>query len=103
MSIFSSVCSSLKMPPRQHKLKVRKQLLSMPSSWMQEFSLSKRMPMIFYSTLELFITGARSTHFSDLGEFRRSQNWIGGTSPANALFVPPTVDGMHSALNDFEK
>ena len=23
------------------------------------------------------------------GEFRRSQNWIGGTRPGNALFVPP--------------
>lgn len=49
------------------------------------------------------MTGARATHFSDPGEFRRSQNWIGGTSPSNASFVPPPVHEMKIALNDFEK
>ncbi len=49
------------------------------------------------------IEGARKTHFSDPGEFRRSQNWIGGTRPDNAIFVPPPVDEMHRALNDLEK
>ncbi len=46
---------------------------------------------------------ARATHFSDPGEFRKSQNWIGGTRPDNASFVPPPVDEMHHALNDLEK
>jgi len=46
---------------------------------------------------------ARATHFSDPGEFRRSQNWIGGTRPDNARFVPPPVDDMHKALTDLEK
>ncbi len=45
---------------------------------------------------------ARATHFSDPGEFRKSQNWIGGTRPDNARFVPPPVNEMHKALNDFE-
>lgn len=36
------------------------------------------------------------------GEFRRIQNWIGGTRPANALFVPPPVDYLSECLNDFE-
>lgn len=48
------------------------------------------------------MTGARSTHFSDPGEFRKSQNWIGGTRPDNAHFVPPPVAEMHRALDDFE-
>jgi Fic family protein len=26
------------------------------------------------------------------GQFRRSQNWIGGTRPGNAVFVPPPAD-----------
>lgn len=46
---------------------------------------------------------ARATHFSDPGEFRKSQNWIGGTRPDNAKFVPPAVHDMHNALSDLEK
>jgi len=45
---------------------------------------------------------ARATHFSDPGEFRRSQNWIGGTRPDNARFVPPPIGEMNRALSDFE-
>lgn len=37
------------------------------------------------------------------GEFRTSQNWIGGGSPNTAKFVPPPVNEMHRALDDFEK
>lgn len=37
------------------------------------------------------------------GEFRRSQNWIGGTRPGNALYVPPPVDEMQTCLDQFEK
>jgi len=48
------------------------------------------------------MTGARASHYSNPGEFRESQNWIGGTRPDNALFVPPPVNNMKEALNDFE-
>ncbi|HJD63177.1 MAG TPA: hypothetical protein LFW14_06495 [Rickettsia endosymbiont of Degeeriella rufa] len=33
------------------------------------------------------------------GKFRRSQNWIGGTRPGNALFVPPPVDYLNDCLS----
>lgn len=46
---------------------------------------------------------ARTTHFSDAGEFRKSQNWIGGTRPDNAPFVPPPVNEMQRSLDDLEK
>lgn len=36
------------------------------------------------------------------GEFRRSQNWIGGPSPATARFVPPPVREMEGALHELE-
>lgn len=37
------------------------------------------------------------------GEFRRSQNWIGGTRPGNALFVPPPPEEVIYCLGDLEK
>ena len=37
------------------------------------------------------------------GEFRRSQVWIGGTRPGNAMFVPPPVDALADCLRDFER
>jgi len=49
------------------------------------------------------MTGARATHFSNPGEFRKSQNWIGGTTIKNAAFVPPPVKDMIPALGDLEK
>ncbi|MHB8842032.1 MAG: Fic family protein [Candidatus Aquicultor sp.] len=64
------------------------------------FPLSLRLIRETHSQL---IKGARTTHFADPGQFRHSQNWIGGTTPSNALFVPPPVDEMNLALNDFEK
>ncbi|HFC11056.1 MAG TPA: Fic family protein [Candidatus Kaiserbacteria bacterium] len=47
--------------------------------------------------------GARATHFADPGEFRKTQNWIGGTNPANASFVPPAPDELDKPLSDVEK
>lgn len=37
------------------------------------------------------------------GEFRRSQNWIGGTRPGNALFVPPPPELVPECLDALEK
>ena len=37
------------------------------------------------------------------GEIRRSQNWIGGTRPGNAAFVPPPPHRIQEALSGLEK
>jgi Fic family protein len=37
------------------------------------------------------------------GEFRRSQNWIGGTRPGNAAFVPPPPENVVECLGALEK
>lgn len=39
----------------------------------------------------------------DPGEFRRSQNWFGGTRPGNATFVPPPPDSLMECLGSLEK
>ena len=36
------------------------------------------------------------------GEFRRSQNWVGGTRPGNAAFVPPPPERLTECLDSFE-
>ena len=37
------------------------------------------------------------------GEFRRSQNWLGGTRPGNAIFVPPPPHRVLDAMADLER
>lgn len=37
------------------------------------------------------------------GQIRTSQNWIGGTRPGNARFVPPPHDAVPKALHDLDK
>jgi Fic family protein len=39
----------------------------------------------------------------DPGEFRRQQNWIGGSRPSLAMFVPPPPDRLMQCLGDFER
>lgn len=51
----------------------------------------------------LLLDGARGTG-KQPGELRKSQNWIGGTRPGNAVFVPPPahqVPGLLAALERF--
>ena len=36
------------------------------------------------------------------GEFRRSQNWIGGTRPGNAIFVPPPAEEVLACMGSLE-
>jgi len=37
------------------------------------------------------------------GEFRRSQNWVGGTRPGNATFVPPPPGQLMECLDSLER
>lgn len=37
------------------------------------------------------------------GEFRRSQNWLGGTRPGNAMYVPPPPEDVPEAMSRLEK
>lgn len=66
----------------------------------EKFPLSLRLIRELHYQL---INEARVTHFSDPGEFRQTQNWIGGTRPDNARFVPPPPQEMIRGLGDLEK
>ena len=50
----------------------------------------------------LLLDGARGNG-KQPGELRRSQNWIGGTRPANAVFVPPPPERVPALLADLER
>lgn len=52
---------------------------------------------------EKLMVGARSTQHAYPGEFRHSQNWIGGKTPTDASFVPPAPSDMNKSLNELEK
>lgn len=50
----------------------------------------------------LLLDGARGSG-KQPGELRRSQNWIGGTRPGNAAFVPPPAERVADLLADVER
>lgn len=66
---------------------------------MKSFPISLRFIAELHAEL---MTGARSTHHADPGNFRKTQNWIGGTNPQNASFVPPPAHELHRTLGDLE-
>ena len=66
----------------------------------EEFPLSNRLLREIHGVL--LSSGRGSAQMP--GEFRRSQNWIGGSRPGNAAFVPPphtAVPGCMAALERF--
>jgi Fic family protein len=69
------------------------------SKRVNELPLSLRLIRELHGKL---MKGARATQHAYPGEFRRSQNWIGGKSLEDASFIPPTALDMRSALSDLE-
>jgi Fic family protein len=63
------------------------------------FPLSLR---LFRETHGLLLAGGRGAEKMP-GEFRRSQNWIGGTRPGNAAFVPPPPERVMECMGLLEK
>lgn len=51
---------------------------------------------------KLLLNGVRGTG-KQPGALRRSQNWLGGTRPGNAVFVPPPANKVQELMGDLEK
>lgn len=66
---------------------------------LRELPLSLRLIREIHARL---MAGIRGGHKSP-GEFRTSQNWIGGTRPGNATFVPPPANEVLNCLGELEK
>lgn len=50
---------------------------------------------------EVLLSKGRGSH-AQPGEFRKSQNWIGGSRPGNAVYVPPPPEYVMDCLGDLE-
>ena len=64
----------------------------------ENFPLSNRLIREIHGVL---LSGGRGSTKAP-GEFRRSQNWIGGTRPGNAAFVPPPHTAVPDCMMSFE-
>lgn len=65
---------------------------------MPELPLSSRLLREAHGTLMQGVRGEKKTP----GEFRRSQNWIGGASLTDATFVPPVWEEVNPLMGDLE-
>jgi Fic family protein len=63
------------------------------------FPVSARLIREIHSKL---LAGGRGSS-KDPGEFRRSQNWIGGSRPGNAVFVPPPHTVVQDCISNLEQ
>ncbi len=65
----------------------------------------ERLPVstrLILKTHEILLQGVRGERKTP-GEYRRSQNWIGGHSLSDAVFIPPHHDHLHELMGDLEK
>jgi len=66
---------------------------------LKKFPLSNRLLREMHKIL---LTGVRGEHKTP-GKFRTSQNWIGGSSLSDAVYIPPVYTEVPELMSDLEK
>lgn len=66
---------------------------------LENLPISSRLIKKTHKTL---LSGVRGAHKLP-GEYRKSQNWIGGATINDAAFVPPTSNSVEDLMSDLEK
>ena len=73
--------------------------VNMAMAELEHLPLSNR---LLKQTHEILMRGVRGEH-KQPGEFRTSQNWIGGSNLTDAVFIPPHPEGVPELMSDLEK
>jgi Fic family protein len=71
----------------------------------REMKRPKGLPLsmrLLHEAHQRLMKGVRGTNKLP-GEVRRTQNWVGGTRPGNATYVPPPPEQLPALLGDLEK
>ncbi|UPG95095.1 Fic family protein [Luteibacter aegosomatissinici] len=96
--------AGIKVPSAEHAEEVANYIRAVRSARAQladpkGLSLSLRLLTEAHRVLMSGVRGATKQP----GAIRTSQNWIGGTRPGNASFVPPPANEVPGALSDLER
>ena len=75
------------------------QAMNLALKQLEELPLSTR---LIKNTHKILLSQVRGRHKIP-GEFRRSQNWIGGATLADAIFIPPGPEHVAELMSDLEK
>ncbi len=82
-----------------HEVRNYVDALNMAIRELETLPISSR---LIKKTHHVLLSSVRGQH-KQPGEYRRSQNWIGGSTPGDAVFVPPHDRYINELMGDLEK
>jgi len=89
-------------PERRNDWKEVNNYITALNSAIEEFRHLPISSRLLKQTHKILLDSVRSEHKMP-GEFRISQNWIGGASLADATFIPPHQEHVEALMSDLEK